>query len=108
MATAVNAVVASNGDFYAHRRMGISVYGGVVHRAKSEYLDTCYIDENGDLLFSRRGKLKTVEEAQQFVDENNIRFSLAFGPILIQDGEKAPICREITVSNFHHAIRIVK
>ena len=88
MAGSVNAVVASSGDFYAHRRMGISVYNGLVHRVKSEYLDTCYIDENGDMLFSYRKELKTVEEAQQFVDANSIRFSLAFGPALILDGQK--------------------
>ena len=87
-ASSVNAVVASSGDFYAHRRMGISVYNGTVHRVKSEYLDTCYIDENGDMLFSYRKQLKDVAEAQQFVDENNIRFSLAFGPTLINDGQK--------------------
>ena len=91
MADSVNAVVASSGDFYAHRRMGISVYNGTVHRVKSEYLDTCYIDENGDMRFSFRKELKNVEQAQAFVDENHIRFSLAFGPALIQDGERCKL-----------------
>ena len=91
MAGSVNAVVASSGDFYAHRRMGISVYNRVVHRVKSEHLDTCYIDDAGDLQFSYRKELKNVEEAQKFVDENNIRFSLAFGPALICDGEKCKL-----------------
>ena len=30
----------------------------------------------------------TQEEAQRFVDENNIRFSLVFGPILVDNGER--------------------
>ena len=87
MAETVNAVVASSGDFYGHRRQGVIVYDGEVKRVNSTYLDTCYIDDKGDMLFTYRGELKTVEEAQKFVDDNNIRFSLAFGPVLIDHGE---------------------
>ena len=50
-------------------------------------LDTCFIDDKGDLHFAKQGTFATQKEAQQFVDDNHIRFSLAFGPILIQDGE---------------------
>ena len=88
MAESVNAVVASSGDFYAFRRHGIIVYDGTVHRVNAESVDTCFIDDHGDMIFSPRGQLGTLEEAQRFVDENNIRFSLAFGPILLDDGEK--------------------
>jgi len=91
MAETVNAVVASSGDFYGYRRQGIIVYDGEVKRADSTYLDTCYIDDKGNMLFSYRGELKTVEEAQKFVDDNNIRFSLSFGPVLIDHGEKKPL-----------------
>lgn len=85
MAASVNAVMASSGDFYKHRLHGIIVYDGIVQRVNSAYVDTCYINDKGDILFSRRGELTTMEEAQKFVDDNNIRFSLAFGPILIDD-----------------------
>ena len=88
MAETVNAVVASSGDFYGYRRQGIIVYDGEVKRADSTHLDTCYIDDKGNMLFSYRGELKTVEEAQKFVDDNNIRFSLSFGPVLIDHGER--------------------
>ena len=44
-----------------------------------------YVDENGDLLLERHHKFDTVEQAQQYVDEKGIRFSLAFGPILVED-----------------------
>ena len=88
MAASVNAVVASSGDFYKYRRQGVIVYDGTVQRVDGKYVDTCFIDDKGDMIFAYRGDLKTVEEAQQFVDENNIRFSVAFGPVLIDDYER--------------------
>ena len=87
MADSVNAVVASSGDFYKYRRIGIMVYNGQVQRMGGEDLDTCFIDDKGDLNFVYRGQLTDQAEAQQYVDDNNIRFSLAFGPILIDGGE---------------------
>ena len=89
MAASVNAVVASSGDFYKHRRAGIIVYDGVVQRVDSSmYVDTCFIDDKGDLIFSYRGHSTDMETAQKFVDENNIRFSIAFGPVLIDNGKR--------------------
>ncbi len=86
MASSVNAVVATSGDFYKFRRYGVVVYDGQVQRFEGKYIDTCYINDEGNLLFSYRGELKDQEEAQRFVDENNIRFSLAFGPVLVDNG----------------------
>ena len=86
-----NAVVASSGDFYAFRRLGVIVYDGTVRRCDTENVDTCYIDDKGNLLFSYRGELSSVESAQAFVDENHVRFSLAFGPVLIADGKPCEI-----------------
>ena len=91
MAAGVNAVVASSGDFYMFRRHGVIVYDGIVQRCDSASVETCYIDDQGDLIFSHRGELPDIESAQAFVDENNIRFSLAFGPILIENGVPANI-----------------
>ena len=87
MASDVNAVVASSGDFYKYRSLGVIVYNDTVMRVDSTYLETCYIDDKGDLIFSRKGELATMEEAEKYVEENHIRFSLAFGPILIENGE---------------------
>ncbi len=87
MAQSVNAVVASSGDYYSFRRMGVIVYNGKVQRVNTKPVDTCYIDSNGDLLFSYRGELDDMTLAQQFVDEHDIRFSLSFGPVLIDNGE---------------------
>lgn len=89
MAATVNAVVATSGDFYANRPVfGIVAYEGQVRRAVDDgYAETCYIDKNGDMIFSYMKQLKNQENAQAFLDENNINFSLAFGPILVDNYE---------------------
>lgn len=87
MANSVNAVVASSGDFYKFRQNGIMVYGGDIMRMEGKWVDTCMIDDNGDLQFVYRKQIMELEDAEQFVEENNIRFSLAFGPVLVDNGE---------------------
>ena len=87
MATNVNAVVASSGDYYGYRRVGICVNQGYVYRGEGKQMDTCFVDENGDLLFAKCGQLVDKESAQKFVDENKVRFSLSFGPVMIQNGK---------------------
>lgn len=89
MAKSVNAVAASSADYYAYRPYGITVNNGIVYRLDEEgILDTCFIDDQGDLLFVPRGELITKSQVEQYIQENNVRFSLAFGPIIIQDGEQ--------------------
>lgn len=86
MSASVNAVCAANGDYYSYRPYGIVVNNGTTYRLDEDgILDTCFIDENGDLLMVPRGQLITQEDVDSYVQENNVRFSLAFGPILIQD-----------------------
>ena len=87
MATSVNAVVASAGDFYKYRHKGLVVYNGKVERFNGTFLDSCFIDDKGNLLFSKAGELKSQEDLEQYINENNVRFSLCFGPILIEEGE---------------------
>ncbi len=83
-----NAVLTLGGDFYHHdRNCGIVVYNREIYRFDPDTCDTCYITTDGDMLFSYRGQFTTQEEAQAFVDENDILFSLAFGPVLIDDGK---------------------
>ena len=96
MATTVNAVTASSGDFYKFRPYGIKVYDGQVMHVNS-VVDTLFIDDQGDFHFSYRWEIKDKETAQKFVDENNIRFSLAFGPVLVQDGEYVKIPGDYTL-----------
>ena len=90
MAATVNAVTASSGDFYKFRPYGIKVYDGQVMHVYS-VVDTLFITEDGDFLFSYRKAINDKETAQKFVDENNVRFSLAFGPVLVEDSECVPI-----------------
>ncbi len=85
LAGQANAVVAMNGDFYKFRPYGICVYDRLVYRCTT-HLDTCFFNSNGDMIFSYAGELATKEEAQQFVNDNDIVFSLAFGPVLIDNG----------------------
>ena len=87
MSATVNAVVASSGDYYGYRSIGIVVDKGEVLRGRGHYLDTCYIDENGDLLFTHAGDITDLQTAQSFVEDHHVRFSLSFGPIMIMDGE---------------------
>lgn len=87
MAASVNAVMASSGDFYGYRKYGAVAYEGELRRFEGEMVDTCYINDEGDLLFTYRGQLKSEEEAKKFIEENNVRFSLAFGPVLLDKGE---------------------
>lgn len=87
MSADVNAVMASSGDFYMYRGDGLVVYNGVVERVDRSYcVETCLIDENGDMSFCKMGQLMNKEEAQKYVDEHNIRFSISFGPILVENG----------------------
>lgn len=88
MAQTVNAVLASSGDFYKFHYNGIVVYEGEVRKVHSNKADTCFIDDGGNMIFVYQDEKMTQEEAQKFVDENNIRFSLVFGPILVDDGER--------------------
>lgn len=87
MASSVNAVVASAGDFYKYRFDGLLVYQSDVKRYNSAILDSCFINDEGDLIFSKAGELTSYEDLQEFIDDHNIRFSLSFGPILIDEGK---------------------
>ena len=89
MSAQVNAVMASSGDFYMYRANGLVVYNGVVEKLDwSGSIETCFVDDKGDLSFVRKGQLMSKEAAQQYVDEHNIRFSISFGPILVENGVK--------------------
>lgn len=96
MAATVNAVTASSGDFYKFRPYGIKVYDGQVMHVNS-VVDTCFITEDGDFIFSYRKEITDKETAQKFVDDNNIRFSLAFGPALVDESECIPVPSNYTL-----------
>lgn len=91
LASSVNAVVASSGDYYAFRNMGIIVYDSRLMRPEGVLMDSCLIDRDGNLRFLHRGEMTDPAEMERFVEDNGIRFSLAFGPILVENGEIAEI-----------------
>lgn len=103
MAIRVNAVTAANGDFYMLRDWGVNTYQGKVYNVKT-IVDSCFITDTGDLLFTRAGELSTVAQAQEFVDENHVRFSLAFGPVLVEDGKNVvPSSYPLGETNQHYS-----
>ena len=87
MASAVNAVTAINGDFYAFRKVGVVVYRRNLERFEPSSLDTCFFTASGDMLFTHRNELTSPESARQFIEDNGVLFSASFGPILVEDGE---------------------
>ena len=87
MANASNAVVAMNGDFYAFRDLGITVYQRKLYRNNPAQVDSCFFTASGDMLFSKAGQLTGEGETQQFIEDNDVVFAVAFGPVLVDDGE---------------------
>lgn len=82
-----NAVLAVGGDFYYHgRNCGVSVYQREILRFRPDNADTCFITADGDLLFRYLGDGTDYEDTQQFLRDNDVVFSLAFGPVLIDNG----------------------
>ena len=90
MAKNVNAVIALNGDFYAFRKIGVTVYQRRLYRNAGDSLDTCFVTASGDLIFARAGELKTEEDTRRFIEDNDVVFSLSFGPVLVENGELRP------------------
>ena len=89
MAASVNAVTASSADYYAYRPQGCMVYNGDVLKVHGDYLDVCWVDDQGNLSFSKAKspEIKNKETVEAYVKEHNIRFSLTFGPVLCEDGQ---------------------
>ena len=87
MAKAANAVAAINGDFYDYRKLGITAWQRQVYRVVPGKVESAFFTASGDMLFSHLGELAGEGEAQKFVDDNDVIFAVAFGPILVENGE---------------------
>ena len=87
MSKTVHAVVGLSGDFFSHRSAGIVVYRRKLYRSDGKTLDTCFIDSSGNLLFVKRNTLKGEKAIKAYIKDNDILFSLAFGPIMLENGE---------------------
>lgn len=86
LAAASNAVVAANADFYAFRQIGLTVYQRQLFRNDAAKLDTCFVTADGDMLFARAGELGDDASVNQYIADNDVVFSLSFGPVLIDNG----------------------
>lgn len=86
LAAASNAVVAANADFYAFRQIGLTVYQRQLFRNDAAKLDTCFVTADGDMLFARAGELVDDASVNQYIADNDVVFSLSFGPVLIDNG----------------------
>ena len=106
----VNAVVTMNADYYRPRSYGIVVYNRELCRFETEYVinnclryncvDSMFVTASGDFLYKRQGEENTPESIEAFIQENDILFSLAFGPVLVLDGE-AVECRWYPMGEVH-------
>ena len=87
LAAQTNAVMALSGDFYDlfTKDCGIVVYNREVCRFEPDRLDTCFVNSNGDLIMTYRKQFSGLDEVRQFVADNDIVYSLSFGPVLIDD-----------------------
>ena len=88
LAAQANAVVACSGDFYNSGRptYGLCVYDGQLLRSSLTDGQTCFFTDEGDMLFAYENAFSSEEEAQRFLDDNRVMFSLAFGPVMIENG----------------------
>ena len=100
MHKATNAVVSMNADYYRFRDMGIVAYNRQLYRfneslylnrygqdlKKYNCVDTLFVTASGDFLFFHQYEETTPEAMQQFILDNDIIFSIAFGPVLVENG----------------------
>lgn len=100
LAAEENAVVAMNADYYRHRDFGILAYDRELYRFNTAYyaegyslyncVDTLFVTDSGDFLYKRLGEENTPDSIRSFMKENNVLFSVAFGPVLVENGEAIP------------------
>ena len=89
-----------NADYYRHRDFGILVYDGRLCRFKTSHyaksyslyncVDTLFVTSSGDFLYKRLGESNTAESIRNYIQENDILFSVAFGPVLVKGGKAVP------------------
>ena len=84
-----NAVLACSGDFYNSGRAdyGLYVYDGELLRCNVAAGQSCLFTDRGDMLFTYENQFADEDEARRFVKDNRVRFSLSFGPVLIDSGK---------------------
>lgn len=85
MAIDMNAVLAISGDFYNYRSGGVVVHCGKLCRnAPDEAMkEVLFVTTDGDFIIESCG---AGFDAERYLEENDIMFSLSFGPAVINNG----------------------
>ena len=86
LSRSANAVIAMNADYYKYRDLGVCVYQGQLCRYETS-CDVLFIDANGDFRMLSASELGSRDDVEQYIADNDILFSMSFGPILVRDGE---------------------
>lgn len=83
-----NAVLTISGDFYmfVYRDSAIEVQNRKIEQFWQKKVDTCFFNSNGDMLFVPPNYFADEAACEQYIADNDIVFSLSFGPVLIDDG----------------------
>lgn len=90
MSQRTNAVLGMTGDFYMFRAVGIMAYQGEVYRTDPASLHHLFFTNSGEMLLTKSYEVAE-EDAAAFVEENDVSFSIGFGPVIIENGEKLPM-----------------
>ena len=83
-----NAVLTISGDFYmfVYRDSAIEVQNRKIEQFWQKKVDTCFFNSNGDMLFVPPNYFADEAACEQYIADNDVVFSLSFGPVLIDDG----------------------
>ena len=103
MARANNAVLAINGDSYLYRSRGYVVRQGVtLRKSMTTDLDLLLIDTAGDFHALRKPTRNAIRAALAATD---VAQCLAFGPVLVQDGQVQTVYNTYGFSPQDHSPR---
>lgn len=87
MAAEDHAVAAVDGDFYVRRWRGIIVRDGEYVSYAPSSVHSCLFTAGGDLLFLRGSDIRSEDEVKSFILDNDVKFAVNFGPVLVENGE---------------------
>ena len=82
------AVLTISGDFYmfVYRDSALEVQNRKIVQFWQGKVDTCFFNENGDMIFVPPNYFDDEAACERYIADNDIVFSLSFGPVLIDDG----------------------
>ena len=83
-----SAVMAISGDFYmfVYRDSALEVQNRKILQFWQGKVDTCFFDSAGEMIFVPPNYFADQAACEAFIADNDIIFSLSFGPVLIDEG----------------------